>query len=115
MGCCLALTIGCNTCLVLVRGVGDIKSEVLAFTPLGSTLSEVRAHCLRTRMACQERSNVGYWDNRKNAVVGDQHISAHLPDSRTSCGFVTSQSVYWGFDVKGRLIEVGIVQSTDSL
>jgi hypothetical protein len=92
-----------------------IKESILKLTPVGTSLEDVikiieNNKKWETRYISYED---GYLDPKTRAVVGEKSIRAFVGEYRNF--FVTSVSVFWGFDEDSKLIEICIWKDEDSL
>jgi hypothetical protein len=94
------------------------ERHVLAETPLGSHISEVRK-LIATRQweVVYDSEEVGFLDQRDPANlsrVGSVSIRATV-GSYHGIPFKTTVTVFWGFDRAGKLIDVWVWKTRDVL
>lgn len=114
-------TIGCAAVGVLYssnplrRNPVLIREKFLLDKPIGTPISEIEHWLAGEKKLRYEKINAGF---RKSyppppAVIGVQSIEANLGEYRTI--FVTSVVAYWGFDERGKLVDVWVRKTTDAL
>jgi hypothetical protein len=98
------------------RSDESIRERLLKAAPLGSSLAEVEAVVKSGGWPYEVDTRGGFYDQRvrPSRVVGAQHVQANLGDYRDIPIFLaTNVTVFWGFDVDGRLIDVWVWKTTD--
>ncbi len=103
----------------LRRDSTHIEASLLEMTPIGSS-PETVLQVIKTKDWQTKGHNLqnGFYKQppgRKAETVGVTHIQASLGDYHRFPIGTTNTSAFWGFDSDGRLIEVWIWKTTDSL
>jgi hypothetical protein len=93
-----------------------IETALLRITPLGSSKEDVLRAIEKQGWKHGPIENVGFLKqipSRRMEVVGKKSIEAHLGEY----GFLfrTSVDAFWGFDNEGKLMDVWVWKTTDSL
>jgi hypothetical protein len=100
----------------LLRSETSIRASLLKQTPIGSSLSDVRAFV--AKRGWLDRSYVGTNGFLKQEVgspiqvVGVSSICGQL--GHYWLPFRTDVTAFWGFDANGRLIDVWVWKTTDA-
>jgi len=106
--------IGCSS---LRRSEGTIRGHLERLTPLG-TQYDVAVQTLEHHFShVQKNETTGFLrqENGQQEVVGVKSIQVHLGEYRNVPIGSTSVDAYWGFDKNGKLIEIWVWKTTDSL
>jgi hypothetical protein len=103
-------------CSDLRRNAEKIEASLLLLTPLGSSpeavLEVVKAKRWKT---AGYRLNGFYRQRPKAEVVGVSSIEASLGDYWFFPIGTTNATAFWGFDENGRLIQIWVWKTTDTL
>jgi hypothetical protein len=105
----------------LRRSESSIRASLLKQTPLGSTLDEVRAFI--ERKGWLETNYIGSTGFHKQEGKGDSIVGVtsirgelgHYRELPKPWPFETDVTAFWGFDKDGRLIDVWVWKTMDSL
>ena len=93
----------------------EIREKLLHNTPLGISMDQVVAYCQSKKIPYTLSSRTGYLDQDRHVVVGSQFIRGELGDYTAGILVTASVSVFWGFDEQGKLIQIWIWKTFDSL
>ena len=107
------LVAGC----ALRRSESDIRAELLERAPLGSSMSDVRSLIQeRSWEVAYDDESRGFLDQRVRPpqVVGTSSIRAELGNYQ-GLPWRTFVTVFWGFDAEGKLIDVWVWKTHDTL
>ena len=106
---------GCMKNKLLKLDAESIRHELLQQTPIGTSLNDVEKNLKSKGLSPRVSLNTGFSKREKGStkVVGSQFIRASLGEYRSSLFFITSVSVYWGFDENGKLIEIWVWKTQD--
>ena len=91
----------------------QLREQLLAQTPMGSTMEQVAAFCLRRKLECRRSDNAGYMNQATGAVVGEKAMWAAVEETHRGL-MVSSVEAYWGFGSDGVLVDVWIWRTTDA-
>ncbi|MGA3266722.1 MAG: hypothetical protein ABSE16_07865 [Verrucomicrobiota bacterium] len=106
--------IGCSS---LRRSEATIRDRLERLTPLG-TQYDVAFQTLEHHFShVQINETTGFLrqEGTHQEVVGIKSIQVHLGEYRNFPIGSTSIDAYWGFDKNGRLIDIWVWKTTDSL
>jgi hypothetical protein len=87
----------------------------LKSTPLGSDYQQVLSFCTSKRLKCHSSETSGYLNQDTNRTVGVQSVWGVVQESKAIPFFQTTTEAFWGFDANGKLIDVWIWKTNDSL
>ena len=100
-----------------MRSESSIRASLLKQTPLGSSLSDVRAFVAKKRWLDQSYTgtNYGFYKQEPGEpahTIGVSSICGHL--GHYYLPFRTDVTAFWGFDGDGRLLDVWVWKTTDA-
>lgn len=101
----------------LRRGSNEIRRDLLADTPLGSSVDAV-SQKLKRRGLNPLISGKGFLRQPTGSamsVVGVSSVRAELGNYRQFPFPIVTVTGFWGFDASGRLIDVWVWKTTDAL
>ena len=98
----------------------DIRVRLLAATPLGTPMGQVKQVIQQRGWVVREISERAGYPNggHPEVVVGAKHIRASLGDYTSfSLGlpFPANVTAFWGFDEQARLVDVRVWRTIDAL
>jgi len=101
----------------LRRSEEHLREALLTETPLGAEFDEVRL-LLNARGWLDDRhhEHIGFLKQvpgRKTEVVGLRSLRAHLGHYRAP--YRTDVTAFWGFDEEGKLVDIWVWKTTDSI
>jgi len=105
-------------CSPLRKSEDVIKSDILSSVPYGSDISEVLVFLKANKYEIDEINRErGFSDQRTkpSKITGNMFIRAEFGEYRGYLLFITSVTVYFGFDESGKLIDIWVWKTTDSL
>jgi hypothetical protein len=101
----------------LRRSEASIRKLLLKEVPLGSPMTRVEQQVAKHKWKLHfVRTDIGFDDQRTrpSTVTGDKSIGAWLGDYR-GLPFMVDVSVFWAFDADGKLIDIWVWKTWDSL
>jgi hypothetical protein len=101
----------------LRRDVACIELNILDLTPYMLKFDEVvqKLEVNDYKISISKNSGFMKQENGKFTVVGVSSIRSHIGDYWEFPFFRTSVTVFWGFNVDGRLTDVWVWKTTDAL
>jgi hypothetical protein len=96
---------------------GKIQKRLMQTTPIGSTYTSVKEALQGKYKKVEIRENIGFLRQElsNHRVVGVKSIEVHLGEYFKFPFGTTSVSAFWGFDADGKLLEIWVWKTTDSL
>lgn len=109
------------TCLVVVgvamgacAGDDKVRRQLLERTPVGTGIEQVLLYCKTNNLKCHHSDTAGYLNQDNGKVVGVRSVWAVLIESQSGPLKIASVAAYWGFDQKGKLIDIWVWKTTDA-
>lgn len=117
----LAVTILVTVIIALLnplrKSQEQITEDILKLTPIGTSMEDVIKVIESRRKWELEHINYEngyrYRKEKEDKIIGEKSIRVFIGDYRNV--FVTSVTVFWGFDENSKLIEVWVWKDQDSL
>lgn len=105
------------TFLPLRRSEQAIRNQLLRQHPIGTPLSNIVQSVERTGREFWVNTNSGFWHQRvkPQVEVGEMSIRHELGEYRVFPLGTRSVTAFYGFDSSGRLIDIWVWKTTDSL
>ncbi len=116
-GMLLVATPGVAGDFSLRRSETSIRKLLLKEVPLGSPMAQVEQQVVKHKWKLHYiREDGGFHDQRTrpSTVTGDKSMGAWLGDYR-GFPFMVDVSVFWAFDANGKLIDIWVWKTWDSL
>jgi hypothetical protein len=101
----------------LRRPEAEIRADLLREAPLGSSTAQVETMIRRHGWKLSgPLANTGFYDQRTRPAreTGAQHLRASLGDYQ-DIPWEANVTVFWGFDQSGRLMDIWVWKTWDSL
>jgi hypothetical protein len=93
----------------------EIRKILLQNTPLGISMEQVVAYCQNKKIPYTISTKSGYLDQEHHIVVGSQSVRGQFGEYKESIFVTASVSAFWGFNEQGKLIEIWVWKTFDSL
>ncbi|WP_139798667.1 hypothetical protein [Andreprevotia lacus] len=92
----------------------SLRRDVLLATPIGTKLVDVLNFCKNAKIDCRPNYQAGYLNQDAGSVVGVKSVYGILKRQDLYLVHLSSE-VNWGFDKDGKLIDVWVWNTADSL
>ena len=95
-----------------------IKSDILTSVPYGSDISEILIFLKNNEyeiVALNEKSGFSDRRTKPSKIIGDMFIRARFGEYRSGLLSIVSVAVFFGFDESGKLIDIWVWKTIDSL
>lgn len=95
----------------------SIETGLAHITPLGISFEEAAAKTQEHYSRIEKNTNSGFLrqDSSGQRTIGVKSFRVHLGDYHHFPIGTTSVDAFWGFDDRGRLMEIWVWKTTDSL
>jgi hypothetical protein len=118
---CCAFCVGGLVAYVLIENwrfdQHQLTRALYELTPLGTSYSDALARVAKRFPSAQENEHVGFYrqDRTPATVVGVKSIHVLVGRYYQFPIGTTYVEAYWGFDSRGKLIDIWVLKTTDSL
>ena len=111
----IALLLFIGYILISCDSVNDVKNKLLKDTPIGTTFNQVLEYCKITKLKCSQSKTAGFINQDTGKAIGVMSISAVISERKTSLLSTSTIEAYWGFDGDGKLIDIWVWKTIDSI